>query len=73
MSNPYIEKIRQEAFIDELEKIAFRFPWQKKKKKKKKESWKTKFAASMSSQLTAHDIGTRIGIGFGKFVTRRGF
>lgn len=61
------------AFKDELEKLGFKFPWQKKKRKKKnKESWKSKFASSIQNTISEHNLDTRFGKSIGRIILKRG-
>ncbi len=66
------EDIYQESFNDELEKLGFKFPWQKKKRKKKKEPWKEKFASMMAGNVQEYDIKSRFAKSFGRFISKRG-
>jgi len=59
------------AFCDEMEKLGFKFPWQKKKRKKK-DTWKTKFASSIQSSISEHNLDTRFGKGIGRLVLKSG-
>ena len=65
--------IYEEAFYDELEKLGFKFPWQKKKRRRrKKETWKEKFASSLDSNIKEYNIDTRLSKGIARFMFRRG-
>lgn len=63
------------GFNDELEKLSFKFPWQKKKKKKKKSkitTWKEKFASDIKATVSEHNLDIRFARGFARLMTRRG-
>ena len=65
------EEIYQHAFNDELEKLGFKFPWQKKKKKEK-ETWKTKFASAIQNEVKEYNLDSRFAKGIARFISRRG-
>jgi len=66
-----IEKIYHDSFNNELEKLGFKFPWQKKKKKEK-ESWKTKFASTIQNEVKEYNLDSRFAKGIARFISRRG-
>lgn len=68
---PTLDNIYDDAFDNELEKLGFKFPWQKKKKKEK-DTWKTKFASSIKIDVKEHNLDSRAAKGFAKFMLKRG-
>jgi len=59
------------GFCDELEKLGFRFPWQKKKKKEK-ETWKTKFASTIQNEVKEYNLDSRFAKGIARFISKKG-
>jgi len=59
-----------ESFNNELEKLGFKFPWQKKKRKEK-ETWKTKFASAITNEVREYNVGSGIAKGIARFIMRK--
>ena len=66
-----MNKYYEHGFIDELEKIAFSFPWNRKKRKRRKnkqEGWKEKLTSTITNNVKQYKLEAKIGKMFSKII-----